>query len=88
MQEYDLDIKSIKTIKGTRLVDLITKSHALVIAKPPLIKDLIAYKEMDEKLNWPNNHGMNLSYIHFFINSVCPLDMDNESKITLKLKPL
>jgi hypothetical protein len=44
MQEYDLDIKPTKTIRGTGLDELITQSHPLVIAEPPQVDDLIAFK--------------------------------------------
>jgi hypothetical protein len=44
MKEYDLDIKLTKTIRGTGLAKLLTQSHPSIIAEPPQVDDLIAFK--------------------------------------------
>ena len=44
MQEYDLEIKPMKIIRGTGLARFLTQSHPSVIVEPPQVDDLIAFE--------------------------------------------
>ena len=79
MQEYDLEIKTTKTIRGTGLAGLLTRSHPLVIVEPPQINDLIAFKELVNEIELASQPWYG-PIIYFLINDVCPPDMDTKSK--------
>ena len=46
MQEYELEIKPTKTIRGIGMVEFLTQSHPSVIAEPPQVDDLIPFEAM------------------------------------------
>jgi hypothetical protein len=79
MQEYYLEIKPTKTIRGTRLDQLLTQSHPSVIAEPPQVDDLISFEELvnETELDSQPWYG---PIVYFLINGVCPLNMDTKSK--------
>ena len=85
MQEYDLDIKPTKTIRGTRLDEFLNQSHALVIAESPQVDDLIAFKELVNEIELASQPWYR-PIIYFLINGVCPPDMDTKAKRTLHLQ--
>ena len=79
MQEHDLDIKPMKTIRGTRLAELLTQSHPSVIVEPPQVDDLIAFEELVNEINLASQPWYG-PIIYFLTNGVCPPDMDTKAK--------
>jgi hypothetical protein len=79
MQEYDLDIKLMKTIRGAGLAEFLTQSHPSVIAEPPQVDDLIVFEELvnETELSSQPWYG---PIVYFLINGVFPLDMDTKAK--------
>ena len=75
MQEYDLEIKPMKTIRGTWLAGLLTRSHPSIIVEPPQVDDLIAFEEVVNEIELASQPWYG-PIIYFLINGVCPLDMD------------
>jgi ribonuclease HI len=85
MQEYDLEIKPTKTIRGTGLAGLLTRSHPSVIVEPPQVDDLIAFEEVVNEIELASQPWYG-PIIYFLINGVCPPDMDTKAKRTLRLQ--
>ena len=79
MQEYDLDIKLTKTIRGIGLAELLTQSHPSVIAEPPQVDDLIPFEAMVNETELASQPWYG-PIIYFLINGVFPLDMDTKDK--------
>jgi hypothetical protein len=79
MQEYDLDIKPMKTIRGTWLDEFLTQSHASVIVESPQVEDLISYEEMVNKTELASQPWYK-PIVYFLMNGVFPPDMDTKSK--------
>jgi hypothetical protein len=71
MQEYDLDIKPMKTIRGIMLDELLTQSHASVIFESPQVEDLITYKEMVNETELASQPWYE-PIIYFLMNGVFP----------------